>query len=93
MLLPPVGFSRPWQRVGFPEVDYNDIRTHNEAGAIEKDPSVIPKALQTVAMKKIATTEDVANSILFLASPAAGHISGCILDVNGGMEGRCLNPL
>ena len=69
------------------------VLTPMAQGAIDNDPSVIPKALQTVALKKIATPEDVANSILFLSSSAAGHISGEILGVHGGMEGRCLNPL
>ena len=60
---------------------------------IDLDPSVIPKALQTVALRKIASPLEVANAIGFLASSAASHISGCVLEVHGGMEGRCLNPL
>ena len=54
---------------------------------------MIPKALQTVALRKIASPLEVANSIAFLASSAASHISGCVLEVHGGMEGRCINPL
>lgn len=51
------------------------------------------KALQTTALKKIAKTDDVANAVLFLSSEAAGHITGTILEVHGGMEGRVLNSL
>mmetsp|Transcript_20328 Transcript_20328/g.25770 ORF Transcript_20328/g.25770 Transcript_20328/m.25770 type:complete len:269 (-) Transcript_20328:18-824(-) len=69
------------------------VKTPMAQKAIDEDPACIPKALQTVALRKIATPDDVANSIVFLASSAAGHVSGCILDVHGGMEGRCLNPL
>lgn len=69
------------------------VKTPMAQKAIDEDPSCIPKALQTVAMRKIATPEDVANSIIFLSSTAAGHTSGCIVEVHGGMEGRCLNPL
>jgi len=69
------------------------VLTPMAQNVIDNDSSVIPKALQTVPLNKIATTEDVANSIVFLASKASGHITGCILEVSGGMEGRCLNPI
>jgi enoyl-[acyl-carrier-protein] reductase (NADH) len=44
-------------------------------------------------LKKIATPQDVANSIIILASSKiSGHITGEIVMVSGGMEGRLLNP-
>eukprot|EP01095_Lingulamoeba_sp_RSL-Kostka_P008434 TRINITY_DN281_c0_g1_i3.p1 TRINITY_DN281_c0_g1~~TRINITY_DN281_c0_g1_i3.p1 ORF type:complete len:209 (-),score=72.24 TRINITY_DN281_c0_g1_i3:78-704(-) len=61
--------------------------------AIDKDETVIDKAVQTVAMKKIASAEEVANSIVYLSSDLASHTSGLNFEVTGGMEGRCLNPL
>eukprot|EP01116_Phalansterium_solitarium_P021295 TRINITY_DN6561_c0_g1_i1.p1 TRINITY_DN6561_c0_g1~~TRINITY_DN6561_c0_g1_i1.p1 ORF type:complete len:277 (-),score=39.27 TRINITY_DN6561_c0_g1_i1:54-884(-) len=52
------------------------------------------RALQTTPLKKIATTAEVANAVLFLSSGvAAGHCSGTILEIDGGMEGRVLNSL
>ena len=69
------------------------VLTPMAQNAIDKDPSIIPKALQTVPLNKIASPKDCANAIVYLASSAAGHTSGTILNVDGGMEGRCLNPL
>lgn len=43
----------------------------------------------TVALRKIAQPEDVARTVAFLASHrACGHMSGQVLSVDGGMEGR-----
>lgn len=36
-------------------------------------------------LKRIGTPEDVANAVLFLASPLASYITGVVLDINGGM--------
>ena len=37
--------------------------------------------------------EDIARAVLYLSSErASGHVSGCILPVAGGMEGRLLHP-
>jgi 3-oxoacyl-[acyl-carrier protein] reductase len=50
------------------------------------------RILSTIALKKIATAEDCAAAIVFLSSDRlAGHISGVILPVAGGMEGRVLH--
>jgi len=40
--------------------------------------------LQTIPMKKFASTEDIAKAALFLASEDACYITGTTLDVNGG---------
>lgn len=51
----------------------------------------IKQALSTIAMRKVASPEDIANAVLFLSSSAvAGHITGQALTVSGGMEGRRL---
>ena len=49
------------------------------------------KALRTTALRKVATTDDVAQACLFFASnKTAGHQTGNVLMVHGGMEGRVL---
>ena len=56
------------------------------------DHAAIDRATATMPLRKIATPEDVAAAIVFLASGAlAGHISGQVLTVSGGMEGRLLH--
>ncbi len=61
------------------------------AGSI--DPAALARVTATMPLRKIATPEDVAAAITFLASDRrAGHISGVILPVAGGMEGRLLHP-
>jgi 3-oxoacyl-[acyl-carrier protein] reductase len=41
------------------------------------------------ANKRVGTPADIAAAVLFLASPAAGHITGQVLHVNGGaLAGR-----
>ncbi|KAJ3727583.1 NAD-binding protein [Lentinula raphanica] len=57
-----------------------------------RDPNVVYRALATTPLKKIATTFDTAMQIVLLASAkVSGHVTGQIVDVNGGMEGRLLN--
>lgn len=40
---------------------------------------------QAIPIKKLGTTKDIANAVVFLASSKAGFITGAVLDVNGGM--------
>ncbi|MFW9856682.1 MAG: SDR family NAD(P)-dependent oxidoreductase [Candidatus Thorarchaeota archaeon] len=56
-----------------------------------KDDTLVRSALQTMPLRKIAQPSDIANMVLFLSSDKlAGHISGQIVTVAGGMEGRKL---
>lgn len=56
------------------------------------DPSAVDFVTSTMALRKIATPEDCAAAIVFLTSSRlAGHLSGTILPLAGGMEGRRLH--
>ena len=60
-------------------------------GFIETDmtgvlsPEVKEKVLAGIPLKRMGTPEDIAAAVVFLASDAAGYITGHVLDVNGGM--------
>jgi NAD(P)-dependent dehydrogenase (short-subunit alcohol dehydrogenase family) len=55
------------------------------------DDDMVRKILQTVPLRKVALVEDIANTILYLASDVlSGHVSGQTINVAGGMEGRVL---
>ena len=55
------------------------------------DPEAARRILQTIPLRKIARPHDVATACVYLASShLSGHVSGQILTVSGGMEGRVL---
>ncbi|KAL0952832.1 hypothetical protein HGRIS_007057 [Hohenbuehelia grisea] len=57
-----------------------------------QDKVVVQRALATTPLKKVAEPLDVANQILVVSSPTlSGHVSGQVIMVEGGMEGRLLN--
>ncbi len=43
------------------------------------------KVLERIPLGRLGTPEDVANAVVFLASPQAAYITGATLHVNGGM--------
>lgn len=58
------------------------IDTDMSAGVLT--PEYRAKVESTIPLRRIATADDVAWPIVFLASPLARHITGEILNVNGG---------
>lgn len=48
------------------------------------DREFLDKVISAIPLKRLATAEDVAGSILFLASDLARHITGATINVNGG---------
>jgi 3-oxoacyl-[acyl-carrier protein] reductase len=48
------------------------------------EPGFREKVRQSIPLKRIPPPEDIAGPILFLASDLARHVTGEILDVNGG---------
>jgi 3-oxoacyl-[acyl-carrier protein] reductase len=57
------------------------------------DPDVVERVTRTMPLRKVATADDIARAIVVLASDElSGHITGELVTVAGGMEGRTLHP-
>lgn len=58
------------------------------------DQKHVDRITSTMSMKKLAEPEDVANSIAVLASDSlSGHITGQVIEIAGGMEGRLVSGI
>ena len=56
------------------------------------DDAQLARITRTMALRKTATAEDVAAQVVALASPVlSGHVTGQVVTVAGGMEGRVLH--
>lgn len=60
------------------------IDTEMAASALRASQQKLQQIYDAIPLGRVATAEDVAYSILFLASDLARHITGEILNVNGG---------
>jgi 3-oxoacyl-[acyl-carrier protein] reductase len=57
-----------------------------------EDSSVLDRATNTMALRKAAEPEDIARQVVVLASDEiSGHVTGQVVVVAGGMEGRLLH--
>ena len=56
------------------------------------DPERVRLVSRTMALRKVAQPEDVAAAVVTLASPTlSGHVTGQVVTVAGGLEGRVLH--
>jgi 3-oxoacyl-[acyl-carrier protein] reductase len=56
------------------------------------DPGLVQRVTRTMPLRKVAQPEDVARQVVVLASDElSGHVTGQVLTVAGGMEGRVLH--
>jgi 3-oxoacyl-[acyl-carrier protein] reductase len=57
-----------------------------------QDPAFLKRVTRTMALRKVGQPEDVARVIVTLASDRiSGHVTGELVTVAGGMEGRVLH--
>ena len=81
-----LGFTKSLAKVLGPKIRVNAVAP----GATDTDmmrnydPKRKAFLIDATLLKKMATAEDIANGIYFLANDQAGHITGACLDINGG---------
>ena len=57
------------------------------------DDASVQRITRTMPLRKVATAEDVAAQVVVLASDTlSGHVTGQVVVVAGGMEGRVVHP-
>src|SRR5581483_7455857 len=57
------------------------------------DPEVVDRVTRTMALRKVASADDIARAVVVLSSDAlSGHVTGQLVTVAGGMEGRTVHP-
>ena len=56
------------------------------------DPDAVRRVSRTMALRKVARPEDIARQVVVLASDElSGHVTGQVVTIAGGMEGRTLH--
>ena len=82
-----IALTKSWSSELAPEIRVNAVAP----GWVDTEMCVEPFAgggraaiEATIPVGRVASPEDIAGSVLFLASPLARHITGEILNVNGG---------
>jgi 3-oxoacyl-[acyl-carrier protein] reductase len=83
-----ISLTKSWAAELAPEIQVNCVApgwvdTDMSASAIHNTEEY-KQIISVIPMRRVATAEDIAGPILFLASDLAGFINGEILNVNGG---------
>jgi 3-oxoacyl-[acyl-carrier protein] reductase len=66
--------------------------THSPMTRESLDEDVVDRVTRTMALRKVASPEDVARQVVVLASDElSGHVTGQVVTVAGGMEGRTIH--
>lgn len=52
--------------------------------SVFRDPEFRREVVESIPLRRLASPEDIAGAILFLASPLADYVQGEVLNVNGG---------
>jgi NAD(P)-dependent dehydrogenase (short-subunit alcohol dehydrogenase family) len=72
-----------------PKITVNAVApgfTRKDPGAhAALDPRVVEERIACIPMRRLGTPEDMAAAVAFMASPAAGYITGQVLGVDGGL--------
>jgi 3-oxoacyl-[acyl-carrier protein] reductase len=66
--------------------------THSPMTRGELDEEIVGRISRTMALRKVALAEDIARAVVVLASDElSGHVTGEVVTVAGGMEGRTVH--
>ena len=84
-----ISATKAWAVELAPEIRVNCVApgwvdTDLSATALRDDPAVREEIEAGIPLQRVATAEDLAGPIVFLASTLARHVTGEILNVNGG---------
>jgi 3-oxoacyl-[acyl-carrier protein] reductase len=72
---------------------YIDVRGETDAFPDRASDELRDALVASIPLVKAGRAQDIANAVLFLCSPAAGHITGAVLHVDGGsLAGRFTLP-
>ena len=84
-----ISATKAWSTELAPRVRVNSVApgwvdTDLSAPALRGDAAQRRGIEESIPLRRVATADDIAGPVLFLASPLARHITGEILNVNGG---------
>jgi 3-oxoacyl-[acyl-carrier protein] reductase len=72
---------------------YIDVRGETDAFPDRASDELRAALVASIPLAKAGRASDIAHAVLFLSSPAAGHITGTVLEVDGGsLAGRFTMP-
>lgn len=84
-----ISATKAWSTELGPRVRVNSVApgwvdTDMSAASLRDDAGQRRAIEESIPLRRVASAEDIAGPVLFLASPLARHITGEILNVNGG---------